>query len=508
MRLVHFVFALAASTLVVPLAVTAQPAIEQRPVATGELSGTLLTVSPSLVFDSATLRIAGPGGYELIAWSEGEPLAVDLLAGSIAPSDGMPGGQPLALPDGRYGYEVVFYLESGERRVHAGSFRVANGVAESVPSGAGAGAAGRPEPAAGPETEESNGLATKAGSTGEHFLIDDTANDGETNLQMRADEPDGTLITYWGVRNQSGDLRLSTSGGGAWSDYFTVKPGGQVGIGTTQPQADLHIFRPGGNIRITDSDACPNANAAWEMEEDFGRLKFEVVPNCPGDLAGGKLWIHGTGDVGIGTADPADDLHIERPFPAIRLTDSDPCPLSAASWQINQAFGKLRFAVVPKCTGDPTGTKMTITGSGRLGIGTEDPLTALHVKGGGIIEGDVAFGSSRTIKHEIEPVAGEDVLAAVRELPLYHWKYREDEVQALHVGPMAEDVHAALGLGRDERHLSPADSAGLALAAIQGLDREVTALRAENAELADRNRELVERLTALEERLATPTGDH
>lgn len=494
-RAPHLVVLTATALLALALPAGAAPTVAAAPpIATGELSGTHLTVSPKILFESAILRVSGPAGYEAVAWSQGEPFGVDLLAaGFIPPSDGMPGVRPLALPDGRYGFEVVFYLESGQRRAFDGAFFVENGTAWS------------PAPPGAERAEEAKNVSAKEGSTGEHFLIGDTDNDGEANLQIRANNSDGTIINYWGVRNQSGDLRASTSIGGSWVDRFTVEPAGQVGIGTTVPQADLHIYRPGGNIRITDSDACPNANAAWEMEEDFGRLKFEVVPNCPGDLAGGKVWFHGTGDVGLGTADPADSLHIYRPFPAIRLTDSDPCPISAASWQINQAFGKLRFAVVSKCLGDPTGTKMSITGSGRLGVGTDGPLATLHVNGDGIIEGDVAFGSSRTIKHEIEPVDGEDMLAAVRELPLYHWKYREDDVQALHVGPMAEDVHAAFGLGRDEKHLSPADSAGLALAAVQGLDQrldgEVAELRADNAELAARNQELLERLAALEARL-------
>ncbi len=53
---------------------------------------------------------------------------------------------------------------------------------------------------------------------------------------------------------------------------------------------------------------------------------------------------------------------------------------------------------------------------------------------------------------------------------------------------MAEDFHAAFGLGANDKGISSLDTSGVALAAIQGL----------NAELADRDR----RISSLERELA------
>jgi len=506
------VIALAGLLIACPLVAAPEPAsaapIVDAPIATAELSGTELTVSPDVSFDRASLRVVGPAGYEAIAWSAGEALSLDLLrAGHVSASDGQPGGRPSVLPDGRYGYEVVLYLADGQRHIASGAFRVENGFVSQPGDAPGDGSEDTAAAEPGPRGQDS-GLSAKSGSTGEAYVITDTDHDGEANLQIRSNTSAGDLINYWGVRNQSGDLRLSTSGGGDWVDHVTVKPSGRVGIGTTAPGAELDVRGLGGAIHLTDTDACPNPNASWNIEEDFGKLKLGVLDNCPGDLAGGKLWVTGAGEVGIGTSAPGDSLHINRPFPAIRLTDSDPCSSAgqAASWQINEAFGKLRFGVVTKCSGDPAGTKVSITGNGDVGIGTQNPAAKLHVVGSGIIEGDVAFGSSRTIKHEIEPVDGEQILAELRELSVYSWKYNDDPDQADHVGPMAEDVHETFGLGRDGHHLSPADSAGLALAAVRGLDRktdrELEALRARNRELAAQNEELLRRLARIEERLA------
>jgi trimeric autotransporter adhesin len=58
---------------------------------------------------------------------------------------------------------------------------------------------------------------------------------------------------------------------------------------------------------------------------------------------------------------------------------------------------------------------------------------------------------------------------------------------------MAQDFHAAFGVGPDERHITTVDADGVALAAIQGLNRKLEASRRENAELRERP-ERLERL--------------
>ena len=66
-----------------------------------------------------------------------------------------------------------------------------------------------------------------------------------------------------------------------------------------------------------------------------------------------------------------------------------------------------------------------------------------------------------------------------------------------HLGPVAEDFHAAFLLGKNERSINPLDIAGVALAAVQGLQSELAVL-AESAVqnavtlqlLRDRDREI------------------
>lgn len=105
-------------------------------------------------------------------------------------------------------------------------------------------------------------------------------------------------------------------------------------------------------------------------------------------------------------------------------------------------------------------------------------------------------------KADIEAVDGVDVLARVLALPLSTWRYKVDGENLRHLGPMAQDFHAAFGLnGEDDTHIASVDADGVALAAIQGLntklEAEVTALR---ETLAARQEELAALRALLTER--------
>ena len=113
--------------------------------------------------------------------------------------------------------------------------------------------------------------------------------------------------------------------------------------------------------------------------------------------------------------------------------------------------------------------------------------------------------SDRDAKENIRPVNTREVLDRVAALPLATWNYRTQESDVRHLGPMAQDFHAAFGLGEDERHISGVDTDGVALAAIQGLNQklesEVREKSSEIEQLRQQNAELLRRLEALEQRL-------
>jgi hypothetical protein len=95
------------------------------------------------------------------------------------------------------------------------------------------------------------------------------------------------------------------------------------------------------------------------------------------------------------------------------------------------------------------------------------PTAGVRLSAGG---GSWLTLSDRHAKTDVDVVDPVAVLRRLRALPLSTWRYAtQDAVR--HMGPMAQDFYAAFGLGEDERHINTVDADGVALAAVQGLDR-------------------------------------
>lgn len=85
--------------------------------------------------------------------------------------------------------------------------------------------------------------------------------------------------------------------------------------------------------------------------------------------------------------------------------------------------------------------------------------------------------SDKNLKTDRKPVDGEVALASVRRMPVEKWRYKSDSKAddggQQHVGPMAQDVHAAAGEsaapGGD--HIDLISMNGITLAAVQQLDK-------------------------------------
>jgi hypothetical protein len=156
------------------------------------------------------------------------------------------------------------------------------------------------------------------------------------------------------------------------------------------------------------------------------------------------------------------------------------------------SFGPNEFAV--RCSGGARFVS-AIDGAG-------NPTAGVQLASGG---GSWSSISDRNRKDNFVDVDGVQVLKQLVSVPIAIWNYKSQDPAIRHMGPVAQDFHAAFGLGEDDKHITTIDADGVALAAIQGLYEIVQAKDAEIAAQHKQIADLTARLAAVEELLAKRT---
>ncbi len=251
------------------------------------------------------------------------------------------------------------------------------------------------------------------------------------------------------------------------SGSFTIQGGlltGAVARTAGGSEPDLTLASDSPSLVFSDTTASAQP---FSLEVDADALT--VVNQGVNDI----LTIE-SGVVGFFNAapDPDVEIHVSDALPEIRLEGN------TGSWDLRVSTND--FQIV-----DAAALPFPLT---ILEIEENADQYTLKFLGDGEFTGTVSDGSSRTLKRDLEIAPRDDLLEALRELPLYAWSYKKDAEGVRHVGPMAEDFHALFGLGESDQRISPADTSGLALIAIQALtDR-----------LEQREREIADLYTRLE----------
>lgn len=281
---------------------------------------------------------------------------------------------------------------------------------------------------------------------------------------------------------------------GAPTDSLFVASNGKVGFRTSAPVLDLHMTTSDTPAwRLEQTSAGGFTAQTWDVagnEANFfvrditggSRLPFRIRPGAPTS----SIDIGATGNVGIGTASPAQPLHLRRVDGTTQLLVEEASSTTAARTVasfVNNGDVKLSFG----STAAPLTTWETTAGQSgyRVSVaGAATPQMALAANGSLNITGVLTQGSSITLKENIVPVSGEMLLRAIARLPIYTWNYLTSPATEKHLGPTAEDFHHVFALGNNPKAIAPGDLAGVALGAIQALsqaltdkDRELDALR-------------------------------
>lgn len=287
--------------------------------------------------------------------------------------------------------------------------------------------------------------------------------------------------------------------GGATTNSIFVDSTGRVGFRTSTPVLDLHVATSNTPaLRLEQNNSGGFTAQTWDIagnEANFfvrdvtggSRLPFRIRPGAPTS----SIDINASGNVGIGTASPSTLLHVastgsgttdgkllvkntsgtaagremlelnNNGSAVFIITDASS---AAASWGIASSGGSLFFDNRSDAT-----VEMTIDTNGNV-------TTSGTVNGVSSRDSKMGFGT-------LDP---KEALSRVATLPISTWSYKADGPGVRHLGPMSEDFYQAFGLGQDNKHISFTDSAGVALAAVQGLNQVVQEKDKEIADLKSR----------------------
>ncbi len=139
-----------------------------------------------------------------------------------------------------------------------------------------------------------------------------------------------------------------------------------------------------------------------------------------------------------------------------------------------------------------------VRAAGGVGFYTNAALTAGVTLASGGSSWSVV--SDVNMKEHFREVTDDDVLAAIARMPVRTWSYKTQDAAIRHMGPTAQDFHAAFGLGESDTRINTIDADGVALAAARALEART---RAANDRLTRELDVLRERLAHLERLLAT-----
>ena len=287
---------------------------------------------------------------------------------------------------------------------------------------------------------------------------------------------------------------------------------GNVGIGISTPASKLEVRTATGNYGLLHSDgtikvgsylgsSASGANGGWLGTQSNHPLHLFVNNGQP------SMTIQTDGGVNIASAsgialDAADaGPMITRgndPFNSNAPLDLD----GHGRWGLFKDLSTL-ICGIPDIAGNtfqvckytPDGgrnTLLVVNQAGNVGIGmgpSPGPQQKLHVIGNILASGTITGSSDRNVKRNFTPVNSTEVLDKVAALPISTWSYIADD-GVRHLGPMAQDFYSAFNVGMDDKHISMVDADGVALAAIQGLNRKVEEKDAEMRSLQARLKKL------------------
>ena len=336
--------------------------------------------------------------------------------------------------------------------------------------------------------------ATQYNLNGSRILSEDASNNLFAGVTAGSSITTGNNNAFFGasagLNNTSG---YSNSFFGQAAGYLNTKGSGNTFIGdgagffTSTGNNNTFIGQNAlGSADITNATAI-GANSQVTQSNSLVLGSLVDQNNNPTDI-----------NVGIGTTAPGVKLHVveNSTFRVARMESSS----NTGTWLElnNTSTGGHTWAILSSGSGNGEGAGNLVmvdqTGGGQVVI--DDNLKVPSCTGCTVAPSD------RNLKANFAIVDGRTILNRLSGIAIQTWNYKSEGAGVRHIGPMAQDFHAAFAVGTDDKHINTVDEGGVALAAIQELYRENLAKEKQIEELKSSNADLKASNAALEKRLA------
>jgi hypothetical protein len=287
---------------------------------------------------------------------------------------------------------------------------------------------------------------------------------------------------------------------GAPSNALYVESDGDIGIQTSNPVTNIHVVD--GNtptLRLEQNGSSGFTPQTWDIagnEANFfvrdatngSTLPFRIEPGSPSNA----LYIDSsTGDIGLGTNAPGENLHIisDSTTDGVGIKLEDTNSITTDTFRIQLKNNEFRLAF-------QNGGSSDLVIKNGIGIEADLDITAPVFHG----DLDGAVISDRNKKMSFSKIDIGGILDKVGSLDITQWVYK-DKANIKHIGPMAQDFNKAFGIGKTDKSIPLVDYLGISLASIKAIYIKLAEKDDKLKKLQFENIELKERLEKIENKL-------
>lgn len=233
-----------------------------------------------------------------------------------------------------------------------------------------------------------------------------------------------------------------------FSEKMRITGGGNVGIGTQSPAAQLHLYGTG-----------QTSAALTDAGDRGGMIRVSGVGSAAG--TGGAILFASQQSETVGSLG----------YAAIRGL--------LANGSAN-TIGHLGFYTRNATTDNQLTERMRLTNGGSIGIGLTNPSTILHASGE-ITATDFNTTSDINVKKNIEPI--DNAIFKISQINGVTFSFIDDPDEQRHAGVIAQDVEKVLPeavkeLGSGVKHVAYGNLIGLLVEAIKDQQKQIDELKA------------------------------